>query len=546
MKDGIYHRGSSDSSNDTNYNQVVGDTHTRIKNSNSSSSSNSSNNIVSSHLGDRADGKEYFVDEELGGESSTAAAAAPAAAPGNKKSKKKKKKKKKVPSNTAVNSIDTDNNTNNGMGGNQTSNVIIGSVVVESTTNNVNLSSSSSTSSNDAVQCFSADSYSLLAYFSPFNNPLLFGFGCLVVVIQLTLLVLMVLNVVDKRWSTNESGNPDANSGGTFLERVAEIVPPNVSPIVRATQIVAFICYFMFTDSTINDWVKSIELWPNAALSTSNDQLWCMRVASFCRFCQATAAIIVTIFLVVTSPTTIDIILNFTAVNFISTMDEAAFLIVKLGKYGPYFERKAKEIETTPLPNCLQPTKLPHVRHWQSVSFIAIILFSFYGLIVYSQNSKDTWITQKFGFISNAKASFDGCYEMDINSTASLDDLKRYKYNSMKFSEEQASVQYCEDERRWFLFKENENVTDPCNDKTSDDVIAKSSKTISFDISSSFEETWYTATNTPLQSYYIENDDETLLNGTCIQVNRGGTIPTEIGFALTLTELIYREYKTVI
>ena len=206
--------------------------------------------------------------------------------------------------------------------------------------------------------------------------------------------------------------------------------------------------------------------------------------------------------------------------------------------------KKAKEIETTPLPNCLQPTKLPHVRHWQSVSFIAIILFSFYGLIVYSQNSKDTWITQKFGFASGKRAeeaSFGGCYEMDINSTASLDEMKRYKYNSLYYNEEQASVQYCMDARWWFRFKENENVTDPCNDKTSNDVIAKSSKTISFDISSSFEETWYTATNTPLQSYYIENDDETLLNGTCIQVNRGGTIPTEIGFASKLTEIKYSE-----
>ena len=129
---------------------------------------------------------------------------------------------------------------------------------------------------------------------------------------------------------------------------------------------------------------------------------------------------------------------------------------------------------------------------------------------------------------------------MDINSTASLDDLKRYKYDSLKFSTEQSTVHYCEDARRWFLFKVNENVTDPCKDTMSDDVIAKSSKTISFDISSSFEETWYTATNTPLESYFIENDDEALLNGTCIRVNPGGsTIPTEIGFASKLTEFIY-------
>ena len=368
MKDQIYHRGSSDSgsvangSNDGNSDgRVVRDTHTRIKNS--SSSSSRSNNSISSNIGDGTDGKEYFVDEELGGESSAAvlAVAAATAAPGKKKSKKKKKKKKNVPSNTAINHVDTDSNTNNRMGGNQTSNFIIGSVI-ESTTNNDNIvvattnnniannnesihlvthdennnnndddddiidstnnsndddssnaSSSSSTSSDNDVLCFSADSYTLLAIFSPFNKPLLFGFGCLVLVIQSILLVLMVLNVVDKQWSTNESGNPDANSDGTFLEIVADFVPPNVSPVVRATQFVSFICYLLFTDSTIGDWVKSIELWPDATLATNNDQLWYMRVSSFCRFCQATTAITVTFFLVVTSPTAVDIILNFTA-----------------------------------------------------------------------------------------------------------------------------------------------------------------------------------------------------------------------------------------
>merc|ERR1712194_157778 len=74
-----------------------------------------------------------------------------------------------------------------------------------------------------------------------------------------------------------------------------------------------------------------------------------------------------------------------------------------------------------------------------------------------------------------------------------------------------------------------------------DDVIAKSSKTSSFDISSSFDETWYTNTNTPIESsYFVEDDDEALLNGTCIIVYPGGsTIPTEIGFASKLTDFIY-------
>ena len=91
---------------------------------------------------------------------------------------------------------------------------------------------------NKNVKCYLPDSYSLLAISSPLDHPLLFGFGCLVFVLQVILLLLMVLSVVDKKWSLNDdTDNPDADINGTLAERVASFVPPNVSPLVRATQV---------------------------------------------------------------------------------------------------------------------------------------------------------------------------------------------------------------------------------------------------------------------------------------------------------------------
>jgi len=53
------------------------------------------------------------------------------------------------------------------------------------------------------------------------------------------------------------------------------------------------------------------------------------------------------------SDNALDIILNFTAVNFISDLDEAAFSYAKSGVFGPILTGETKPIAGTNLPLCL-------------------------------------------------------------------------------------------------------------------------------------------------------------------------------------------------
>ena len=62
----------------------------------------------------------------------------------------------------------------------------------------------------------------------------------------------------------------------------------------------------------------------------------------------------VTLLLVITTPDVVDIILNFTAVNFISGLDEIGYELALWGKYGPKLENEAKRIGAEPLPECMQ------------------------------------------------------------------------------------------------------------------------------------------------------------------------------------------------
>ncbi|VEU39904.1 unnamed protein product [Pseudo-nitzschia multistriata] len=64
-------------------------------------------------------------------------------------------------------------------------------------------------------------------------------------------------------------------------------------------------------------------------------------------------ASLVVFVLVVTTPDVIDIILNFTAVNFISGFDDVAFELAQWGKYGPRLEKEANRIEELKAPPCI-------------------------------------------------------------------------------------------------------------------------------------------------------------------------------------------------
>ena len=103
------------------------------------------------------------------------------------------------------------------------------------------------------------------------------------------------------------------------------------------------------------------------------------------------------------------------------------------------------------------------------------------------------------------------------------------------------SIQYCTNDRRWIIFTQytqNKTITDACTANSFVDVLAKSSKTTSFDISSSFDETWFSSTNTPLEVFFIDDNDNNNIfpNEYCFPIEYSGTLPTEYGLLTNLTD----------
>jgi hypothetical protein len=329
----------------------------------------------------------------------------------------------------------------------------------------------------------------------------------------------MVLSVTHPNWSSNGDGdNPDAGRDN-FVQRIARSIPTNVSPLVRATQVTAILSYFVFADSTVLDVVMAVELFPRFEQATSEDKVGCMVFASILRLSQGIFAITVTLLLIVTTSTTIDIILNFTAINFISTLDNVGFQIIKWGKYGDRFEAEAKRVETLPLPRCIY-RKYKHVRYLCTIIPIGVILLSMVCFMIILQENNNVWITKTFRVQFQDKEQglqvYNGCYEKNEIVIGSKHGFKRKLYKSSEYNSKSAKFGYCIDDRRWILF--NGNFTNACDADENDNEfkLARSSKTDTFDVSTMFEEPWYSSSNTPLDLSFVEENGDIELNAkTC-------------------------------
>jgi hypothetical protein len=384
---------------------------------------------------------------------------------------------------------------------------------ITNTSNHKNGTGNIGSSINTTNKPYPADTYSFLSLYGPIKNPGYFSYGLMVYVFQMTFLMLMVLSIIHPDWSNNGDGdNPDGGRE-SFIERIARSIPANVSPITRATQVAAMLSYFIFADSTILDVVMAIELFPRFNQATHDDKIGCMVFSSILRLTQGTLAIFVTFFLVITTPTTIDIILNFTAINFISTLDNVGFRIIKWGKYGPKFEEEAKRIETLPLPRCIY-RKYKHIRYLCTVIPIGMMFFSMIGYIIILQEDNSVWITKTFRVQFQDKEQglqvYNGCYKKNEAAIDRKEGFKRKLYEGFGNNAESAKFSYCIKDRRWILFKGD--ITNACDLGENNNALARSSKTDTFDVATMFGETWYSSSNTPLDVYFIEEVEQENVN----------------------------------
>lgn len=170
------------------------------------------------------------------------------------------------------------------------------------------------------------DCYSFISLHGP--RDLIFWAGVMVFLFQMAFLILALLSIVMPNWNT---GKIDDNPSESTL---ANLFATEVGPILRGTQFVSLLTSIIFVDSSVSDIVIAINTFPNYRVATKDDKVLSMAISCILRLTQGAFAVLVSWFLVFNSNNVIEVILNFTALNFISTLDNILFDFCKTGKYG--------------------------------------------------------------------------------------------------------------------------------------------------------------------------------------------------------------------
>jgi len=263
----------------------------------------------------------------------------------------------------------------------------------------------------------------------------------------------------------------------------------------------------MFADESVKDVVNAVEMWPKMEKARKEDNVHRIMLSCAMRFSQGILAVLAVLLLVISTQDSIEMILNFTAVYFISGFDNVAFELAQWGKYGTVLEAEAKRIEDLPAPPCIF-RKYRHIRYCWTILPIALILLSLVSTVTYGQTSTKFWLTKRLRVQFEDGTDFEpfsGCYMLNPDSVRHRLADPRVVYDSFYENPISAKFGYCRDQRKWYLYTgDSLSACDIHHGHT----VAYSEKTYSFDISSNFDGGWFSESGAPLEVYFFEREED--------------------------------------
>eukprot|EP00535_Pseudo-nitzschia_heimii_P002686 CAMPEP_0197181708 /NCGR_PEP_ID=MMETSP1423-20130617/5909_1 /TAXON_ID=476441 /ORGANISM="Pseudo-nitzschia heimii, Strain UNC1101" /LENGTH=1031 /DNA_ID=CAMNT_0042632005 /DNA_START=209 /DNA_END=3304 /DNA_ORIENTATION=- len=358
----------------------------------------------------------------------------------------------------------------------------------------------------DDVQTYPADVYSFITLHSPFDKNGFFYFGLFVWAFQIVFLMLIILRVMTKRSTNEDTDNP--------VEGIFDFIPANNNNLSKTTQFLALIAYCVFADESLKDIVTAVETFPKFSKAKPEDKTIRMVMSCVLRCVQGTMATFVVLLLVISTTDVIDLVLNFAAVNFISAFDDVAFELAQTGKYGPRLEAEANRIEELPVPPCLYQ-KYCHVRYKFTVWVVSFVLLSGLIFVTAFQFSKARWVTEvlRVQFKDDPMhEKYNGCYVVSKQEGVNRVWEKYILYDSFPTNKAQGRFGYCPVDRKWYLYTGNK--TDPC-DLENEEKVVFSARTYTFDIAAVQEEPWYSRTGIPLEWYFFDDNRVDLTDDVC-------------------------------
>eukprot|EP00531_Pseudo-nitzschia_arenysensis_P000632 CAMPEP_0116129926 /NCGR_PEP_ID=MMETSP0329-20121206/8184_1 /TAXON_ID=697910 /ORGANISM="Pseudo-nitzschia arenysensis, Strain B593" /LENGTH=1066 /DNA_ID=CAMNT_0003624225 /DNA_START=259 /DNA_END=3456 /DNA_ORIENTATION=+ len=342
------------------------------------------------------------------------------------------------------------------------------------------------------------DCYSMIALNGPDGKrwpkqkKMFFLFGLNVFLFQFAFLFLMIWSRIDTDAGDTESDNPH--------DTIFKFIPSNSKYMIRAAQFISILAYTLFPESSLMEIIKAVRYFPTKDASTYDPNGF-MRLSCILRAMQGSMATLAVFAVLITSDTVEAIVLNFTALNFISGLDDDAFSLAREGMFGKGLKQEAIRIENKERPPYVTK-RSKFVVHWGVMGSTAAILFSLLAIVYVVQVFTTSWVTNTFRVgIREGKSqkNLSGCY--GVNANPKIDQRRTYDH-----FEGRAAFGYCESESRWIFFEGSAADLDPC--EAGEDEIAHSSETSDFDIASAFESAWfYPSSKIPINMFFESDGD---------------------------------------
>lgn len=280
-------------------------------------------------------------------------------------------------------------------------------------------------------------------------------------------------------------------------------VPANVEIIVRVSQATAILVTFAAqTDVRVS--LRALiyqEGVDEIAAFFTEFTMFRFFLANILMFLQGMLCVVVTIVLIIYTDNVFDLLLNFTAVMFVSELDELVFYMARHGYLGRKAEKLAKDVQETEF----QQADMQGMRGNLHVYLFVILLLVGYAFFVYVANlqynhwSLPTIIKAEFGdTIDPSLSLYSGCYRLVPTDGWEA----RVDYVSFQTGRGRGRFAYCNNDIRSWTFTplHFQEGTDVCDSAY---LASTEERATSFDLLDAKGDQWKFQTGNPISNFQL-------------------------------------------
>ena len=259
--------------------------------------------------------------------------------------------------------------------------------------------------------------------------------------------------------------------------------PPNVEVAVRAAELLAIIIAIIVQDDVkkviliLQDGYDA-DMFQETFGPDATKFKWALSIVL--RATEGLFGLFVAFMLIMQSAKVLDLLLNFTAMEFVSVLDDVVFIMLREGYFGSRMMEQAKKCEAEYNVSRISSLKPSYL---SAVYFVTIFAFMFGSWFTIMENQKQgDYLCQRM-YIQVDKAPTIA----DLTGIYTINHTERFKGRLTSSQEdEKGKIGYCADEKAWTLkMQEPSQPYDPCLDW-----LAKSSESFDFEVLRTSSSEW--------------------------------------------------------